>query len=177
MKYYAGIGSRNTPPEIQEIETKIAERLGELGWTLRSGGADGSDKAFEAGASKKEIYLPWRGFNGSDSSLFLESFEKRILDEAETIARDNHPNPNLTASVLKMMTRNTFQVLGKKLNEPSSFVICWTQDGCESAETRTNKTGGTGQAIALASKIGIPIFNLANEKSLKRLEKFWNLKT
>lgn len=172
MKYYTGIGSRNTPLEIQEIETNIARKLSELGWVLRSGGAEGSDKAFESGAGKKEIYLPWRGFNGSESSLFLESFEKRILDEAEIIARDNHPNPNLTASILKMMTRNTFQILGKRLNEPSSFVICWTKDGCESYTSRTSKTGGTGQAIQIASKIGIPIFNLANKKSLERLEKF-----
>lgn len=36
MKYYAGIGSRSSPPEILELMTKIAVKLRGQGWTLRS---------------------------------------------------------------------------------------------------------------------------------------------
>jgi predicted Rossmann fold nucleotide-binding protein DprA/Smf involved in DNA uptake len=68
-KYYAGVGSRQTPENILHLMTRIAMRMAELGWVLRSGGAKGADYAFEKGAGdKKEIYLPWRGFGGATPS-------------------------------------------------------------------------------------------------------------
>lgn len=57
---YTGIGSRETPPEIQEIMTNYARKLDKLGFILRSGGAMGADTAFEKGSTNKEIYLPWK---------------------------------------------------------------------------------------------------------------------
>jgi hypothetical protein len=42
MKYYAGIGSRETPKDILDLISKIAIKLESLGYTLRSGGADGA---------------------------------------------------------------------------------------------------------------------------------------
>jgi hypothetical protein len=60
---YAGIGSRETPADVMALMGRVAARLEVLGWTLRSGAAQGADQAFEAGvSSKKEIFLPWKGF-------------------------------------------------------------------------------------------------------------------
>ena len=67
------------------------------------------------------------------------------------------------------MIRNVYQVLGKDLNTPSEFVICWTPDGAETANERSIKTGGTGFAIALADSLGIPVYNLANPESLEEV--------
>lgn len=44
--FYTGIGSRQTPPEILKMMTKIATQLESKGWVLRSGGAEGADEAF-----------------------------------------------------------------------------------------------------------------------------------
>lgn len=164
MKTYAGIGSRETPPEILKLMTEIARVLEQKGWTLRSGGAPGADLAFEHGAINKEIYLPWRGFNGSQSQLYNVSLQ------AIEMAEPHHPGwKYLKDPVKKLMGRNAYQVLGYNLDKKSKFVICWTQDGCESAKTRTSKTGGTGLAISLADSLGIPIFNLANKESYNRV--------
>lgn len=38
-KYYAGIGSRKTPPDICQLMTQIAEELSQGGYILRSGHA------------------------------------------------------------------------------------------------------------------------------------------
>jgi hypothetical protein len=51
------------------IMTKLARRLDELGFVLRSGGADGADSAFEDGAKNKQVFLPWEGFNGRESEF------------------------------------------------------------------------------------------------------------
>jgi predicted Rossmann fold nucleotide-binding protein DprA/Smf involved in DNA uptake len=49
MKYYAGIGSRETPKEICNKMTEIASLLEKQDFVLRSGGANGADSAFEKG--------------------------------------------------------------------------------------------------------------------------------
>lgn len=157
-KTYTGIGSRETPSATQGTIYRIAEFLARNGLTLRSGGADGADQAFERGAvlGPSEIYLPWKGFNGNRSLLF------DIPAEAFTIAGKFHPGWNhLTEPVRRLMARNAQQVLGMDLNSPSAFVLCWTPDGADGLlKKTTSKTGGTGQAIRIAAHYGVPVINL-----------------
>ena len=47
--YYTGIGSRETPNEILDRMTRLGSWFSELDWVLRSGGAEGADRAFERG--------------------------------------------------------------------------------------------------------------------------------
>lgn len=178
MKYYTGIGSRETPPEVLRQMKVWAKVLAEMGYTLRSGGADGADTAFEQGCDiskgSKEIYLPWKGFNQNKSSLF------EITDNALTLAKQVYGPRWITLkhSVRRLHTRNLYQVLGPTLDNPSSFIICWTQDGCVNATTRTRETGGTGQAIACATMFptlyDIPVFNLKNTDAHDKLMEYLN---
>ena len=83
---------------------------------MRSGGAKGADKAFEIGCDnyngQKEIYLPWKGFEGSDSNLIVKDSKAFEIDGTR-----------------KLQARNSHQVLGLDLNTPTKFVICWTKNG------------------------------------------------
>ena len=174
MIYYAGIGSRKTPPLVLDRMKEIAYLLAKRGVILRSGGADGADMAFEEGCTmakgKKEIFLPWKGFNKNQSPLY------DIPRDAYIIAQKFHPAwDKLTDHIKKLMARNTQQICGKNLDQPCDFVICYTNDGCTSGSTRTYKTGGTGQAIAIASSIGIPIINLFNGDAEIQLNKIMDL--
>lgn len=171
MMFYTGIGSRETPEEIQNIMFEIAKKL-DSKYILRSGGADGADLAFEKGSSKKEIYIPWRNFNFNKSNLIFDELPQLKKMEFLEIASEHHPNWRfLKPEARKLMARNIAQIKGYD-NILSKFVICYTKDGCESHLTRTHLTGGTGLAISLASSLGIPIFNLKNEISLERLKRF-----
>lgn len=153
---YAGIGSRKVPNVVKATMTSISDSLDKAGYTLYSGGAEGSDKAFEWGAGKKQIFL---ASHANDLSL--------------KIANEIHPSPFSLSWYAKMlMARNTFQIFGPELNSCVDFVVCWTEDGCESFKDRTIKTGGTGQAIEMASRKGIPVFNLSNGNCLERLSLF-----
>ena len=150
MKYYAGIGSRQTPEPMLLFMTAIAQYLDKRGYALRSGGADGADLAFERGARHKEIFLPWKGFNGSKSPLYL------VPEKALKIAEEVLPEfPHCTPAVQKLKARNMMQVLGPGLDDPCDFVICWTEDGA--------LRGGTAAAIRLAKKHQIRVFNLGLE--------------
>jgi hypothetical protein len=72
--YFAGIGSRETPIDVLDIMQKLSIVFAKKGWILRSGHAPGADQAFEKGCDKvngpKEIYIPWKGFEGSTSDLY-----------------------------------------------------------------------------------------------------------
>ena len=147
---YAGIGSRETPAAMLLYFTRLATTLHASGYTLRSGGAPGADSAFEQGVLKlKQIFLPWKGFNGNASPLF------RIPDQAFTIARKFHPAwKTLKPSARCLLARNVQQVLGADCDDPSRFVVCWTKDA--------KGEGGTGHAIRVARAHNIPVFDFGN---------------
>lgn len=173
MKYYTGIGSRSTPGLVLAIMSDIARYLGEQGYVLRSGAADGADTAFENGADEaaempdgeavhchttgnylghwwrhKEIFLPKRGFNNHSSVHYEQNLA------AVEIAKDIHPNWAACSDFAKRAhARNVHQVLGQLLNQPSEFVVCWTPGG--------KAVGGTRTAIKVAEKNGIEVINLA----------------
>lgn len=162
---YAGIGSRETPPEVLIVMEQIGAYLAGIGWTLRSGHADGADKAFESGSvaknGKMEIFLPWDGFNGKciDDSHHVPF----ITDELEAIAKAHHPRwDRLTNGAKKMHSRNVCQILGLSLDTPATMVICWTKDA--------KSGGGTGQAIRIAKTNGIPVYDLASASDRLRLQ-------
>lgn len=158
IKSYAGIGSRSTPIEIMRRMQEKASSLENLGFVLRSGAAQGADTAFESGTEIAEIYLPWKGFNGSRSN-FVEPSE-----EAIQLAATIHPAWQWLRRPARLLhARNCHQVLGRYLDNPVSFVLCWTPDGAETESQYSIKTtGGTGTAIVLASRRGIPVINMKN---------------
>jgi hypothetical protein len=56
-------------------------------------------------------------------------------------------------------------ILGHDLDTPVEFVICWTYKG--------NLKGGTALGMKIAAAHGIPIYNLAHEKSLQKVKGFY----
>jgi len=151
--FYTGVGSRKTPHNILTLMTSIARKMNWMGYTLRSGGAEGADKAFEAGAD-------------NNKSIF---YAKDATSEAMTIAGSFHPAWHKCSNFAKKLHgRNAFQVLGAQLNHPSIYCICWTPDGCNSHATRQFSTGGTGTAISIADARGIYVTNLQRPEEFKK---------
>ncbi len=168
-KFYAGIGSRETPPTLIPIIDDIVIVLNKLNYTLRSGGAIGADSFFENKAKLKEIYLPQDNYNFNNSTLHKE-LSNEIIEQSYDIASKFHPNQNyLKPPVKKLISRNTFQVLGKDLQTPSEFIICFTVDG--------KFTGGTSQSLRIAKYYNIPIYNLYFNDSISKLKKYLHLNT
>lgn len=166
---YAGIGSRLAPDKALKCMKKIAERMSELGFTLHSGGANGADAAFQSGSTRSIIYLPWTEFNGAQESL-KHQIMNQPSSEAIRLAEHLHANwKSLGPAAKKLIARNGHQVLGTNLRSPVDCVICWTSDGAETAQQRSQATGGTGQAIELANWFRIPVFNLKKPDAMARL--------
>ena len=151
MKFYTGVGSRNTPSDILAVMTTVANKLSRCGYVLRSGGATGADTAFARGSLQSEIYRP-----------------EHATPESLKLAASVHPAWNRCSEYAKKLhARNCFQVLGRNLDTPSDFLLCWTPDGCTGKHNRSISTGGTATAIVLAEQRKIRVYNLKNPEHLK----------
>jgi hypothetical protein len=154
---YAGIGSRETPPDVLALMRRLGRALAVRGYRLRSGCAPGADSAFENGAgAASDLFLPWSGFRGRYEDRFILA---EPTPRAYEIASAHHPAwARLSRGAQALQARNTHQVLGADCASPSKFVLCWTADG---ATTETSsKTGGTGQALRVAKPYDVPVWNL-----------------
>lgn len=163
MKYYTGIGSRETPLVICDLMTKVGIVLAKKGYILRSGKAQGADAAFQVGAqqvkgSQCEIYIPWRGFKGDVRLVDNWDILPKGMQEggdAFEIMKTIHPYwSKCTASVVKLHCRNVYQVLGNDLQTPSKFVLYWAK------VVRGEVSGGTATAVNLANLYDIPTINM-----------------
>jgi len=138
MKYYAGIGSRKTPDDILKKMVDIADDLEKRGYTLRSGGAEGADQAFEFGVDKDENKEILRAADATEEGIELASLHHPAWHMCSDYAR-------------KLHGRNAMIIMGPDLMKPVEFVICWTPD---------EERGGTALGIRIAKKFEIPIYNL-----------------
>ena len=152
MRSYAGIGSRKTPTDILAVMTELAMWLEGLRWLLRSGGAQGADIAFEAGAlgiatrrrPRKRIF---KAKDCTRGAIEHASLHHPAWDRCSHYAKALHG-------------RNSMIMLGRNLDDPVDMVICWTPDGLT--------TGGTGQALRIAQSMNIPVFNFGHGSHIEQ---------
>ncbi len=189
MKYYTGVGSRETPEHILKFIEQVAYWLAGRGYTGRSGSAAGADSAFEQGFNHHEIvngvsdhvsfeaYLPWKGFSDiHEDSTHIVAPELPNYNEALNIASTIHPAWNRLGRGAKALhTRNVYQVLGLDLKTPScplcglngvqqaqpasKVLFCYAQPTKNKQGVITGVKGGTNTAVQLAMKHNIPIYN------------------
>lgn len=178
LRTYAGIGSRETPKETMAVMRQIGARLAEIGFQLRSGGADGADAAFAQGAQEvageRVIYLPWPRFNDvvDESAVVFDRLPG--APKAMQIGSQFYPRwVGAKQSVKKLMARNVMQVLGSDCMSPARFVICWaTRPEFDHRGRIRDVSGGTGQAVRIAYAHGVPVFNLAVPEHEERIRRW-----
>jgi hypothetical protein len=174
--FYAGIGARVTPAHMLNIMSHVAKHLFTEGWTLRTGAGGGADTVFEQAVdqiayeqgvnARKEIYLPWKGFNNSTS--YLHPGHIPFSDQETAFTARFHPAwDRCTPAAQRLHTRNTRIMLGHpslhgEKVRPVRFVVCWTEGG--------KVQGGTGQALRIAQALNIPVFNLGSATNTAELE-------
>lgn len=166
---YAGVGSRNTPPEILTVMDRLGENMAAAGWVLRSGNCKGADQAFQRGANrinpmKVTVFMPYKGYGGRrnihDRNILVHEHGAAV----EECAAHYHPAWEQCNHQARMFhVRNTQIVLGRFLNQPVEKVICWTPN---------EERGGTSQAIRIARDKGIPVHNLYGMSPEQVIENF-----
>lgn len=157
-RYYAGIGSRETPHAVCAQMGDLAQALYALNYILRSGGATRADTAFELGANRAyhadPRTYPYKFIFRPDSLL--------ISAKAYELAEKYHPAWNYCSSYARAChARNVHIIFGQELDSPVEFVLCWTKDG--------KASGGTGQGIRIAEACDIPVINLHTQHTTEEV--------
>lgn len=185
MKYYTGVGSRETPEHILKFIEQVAYWLAGRGYTGRSGSAVGADNAFELGFNEYqtfkstkntlttfEAYLPWKGFSDiNEDSIHIIAPSLPNYNEAVEIASTIHPAWNrLGRGARALHTRNIYQVLGLDLKTTSNVLFCYTQPTKNKQGVMTGVKGGTNTAVQLAMKHNIPIYNFYLQEDIDKVK-------
>jgi hypothetical protein len=166
---YAGIGSRQTPQEVLNKMTEVAKYLDGLGYTLQTGftfidkntGLDeeGADKAFSDGSKNKTLFGPYSIRKTVEGIKSTDKYDEAVTEKSNAIVKEVHPAPDrLTSGAIKLMARNTNQIFGKDLNNTVDFVLFYAKE----TSNPLRPAGGTGQAVEMARRKGIPTINLAD---------------
>lgn len=149
---YAGVGSRKAPQDMLDMGCNIGYQLALLNYILQSGGAPGMDKHFELGCDKAQ---------GKKNIFYARDATSEAITMARTLLGDRHWN-NMGQYAQMLHARNCFQVLGKDLNTPVKFLICWAEPDLGTYGGLTPK-GGTRTAWRLAMEYDIPCYNLYSD--------------
>lgn len=163
------VGSRSTPEDIIEIMKHTGRAIAKKGWVVRTGDAEGADKAFRLGTNIEggflEVYTPQESSHISYHTWKYDQTEEVSMKLWNEFAnRSDRPRwDNMKKYTRNLMTRNVCQVMGYNLETASNCLICWTPDGVTEGKNTTGETGGTGHAIRVASHFGVPVRNLANQ--------------
>ena len=163
-RFFAGVGSRDTPEHAMRTMERIAKALCDRGWGLSSGHADGADQAFYRGMQKSarfaevpnRIFLPFDGFNGRyhepragfyDATRFTGHYEQA----KEMAKRARGSFHGLGENGIAMHTRNVFQIHGGFLDTPVAALFYWAPTVGKKEKVK----GGTNTALQLAIEAGI----------------------
>jgi hypothetical protein len=164
---YAATGNKEMPESFKPLIQRIGRNLEKAGYMLRTGGMEGLEDVIEKSATKLELHLPFKDFDGKNSKFTYTS------DFVKGIAKMFHTSfDTLKPVVQTFLAKNVRLVLGKDGKSPALFLVVWTEDGAETAAEKTFKTGNSGNAIAIANAIKIPVFNLVRPDAERRLYDF-----
>lgn len=168
-RWFTGVGAT----DITDAEKRLCAKISYVlclfgGYALRSGKAPGTDQAFQKGMemaerepahvpTDHEIYLPWEQFESkADMDSKYDIWELEALEETMRIASETHPAyHNLKPGQLAFHHRNIHQTLGRRLDQPSDFVLYCAKDGKDGLPE-----GGTRTAVKVAVDRSIPVYNL-----------------
>lgn len=169
-KRFAGIGSRRTPEDMLTMMYNICQLLGKDGYTCDTGACIGPDqKCAEGtlvGGGNVHLYLPWRTYELEWADKMRETYHARMkhtilderyhLDAMESVKL--HPKYGILKHSYKLLHGRNYLIIHPE--KPVEFILCWTPGGLID--------GGTGQALRIAERYGIKVYNLGDLVVLDR---------
>lgn len=160
MKTYAGIGNKKTPENIINIIKIVAILLSHDKYVCATGACTGADQAFAEGTIMANgfvhLHVPWESYEIGWRSKLKGHIRTFVLKDDDVEAYNTvaifHPAYHKLSPSVKALHARSYNIV-----KNASFMVCWTEDG--------QVTGGTGQAIKIATYFHLPIYNLGNEKT------------
>lgn len=178
---YAILGAPDTPSHVLQEFSDIARMLAAKKFKVRvttddSRKQEGKPPAALVGkavretvGTRYELIKPWNTFGDTEGEALTAT--GTTSDRGVEMAALFQPAmTKLPDAVKKIIAANVHVMLGKFLESPVEFLVCYTEDGAENSKEVTFKTGNVGLAIRVATSYNIPVINFKNPNSRSRLE-------
>jgi len=164
-------GESGIPETVKDDLVMLTKALMDKGIVMRYNGDNDAvyEKMLGGDLSKVEMYLPWKKFNTD----FTPKMAKPN-DEAFHYAAYYHKGyAKLPGVVRTFLARDMHLLLGEGCNNPSKFLLCYSDDGAECIkDIKFEKTGKLSYCISVCDLLDIPVFNLGNDNAKARLIEF-----
>jgi hypothetical protein len=157
MSTYAGIGSRALTQDEWNFCYNTGVYLANLGWMLKTGAADGADKAFAEGAlhagGKVTLCLPWWSYNkewvqaAKNKGALTHTLKNSDTDAFQSVEK-HHPCPSILTRGPRALHARNFLII-----QETKMVLAWPKP-------KGQNLGGTGQGIRIAEDMGIEVIRL-----------------
>lgn len=157
------------PLDVINMFKRLSHRCKELGFTIRvaGGNSEADDAARDNAGEKMEEYLPWKGYEGRESSNYWS--DESSIEQACKF----HPAADkLKDAAKKFLSRNLRMMQGKSLKSPSKMLVIWTEDGASKLAQKNFKTGPAGHFLSIAAGTKTPVFNLGNKGTFDALMEY-----
>ena len=171
--WYSYLTDGSIPDEIVNKVKALVKALGGKKFVLRTIG-DKTDKLgielLNITECAHEVYLPWRKFNEEITEPKLSYPKAEGYEVAKAYMKNFDKAP---AAVRAINAAYSHSLVGEKCDNQVNFVLCYTDGGAEgfSKTFDYKKEGRLGYYIAMCNELNIPIFNIKNNDSFKRLVK------
>lgn len=164
-----------TPDEkAKEQLTKIVTTLGSKNFAMRYQFTDTISflkTLADTDGLTVEAYLPWKKMAPDLEHVAKTFATKRAYEMACHYANKFNALPN----AIRCFRANMMHaMLGPKLDNPVNLAICWSECGSEqiTKETDFKKVGNLTNIFTPCRELNIPIYNIKNEDSLKKLVEY-----
>lgn len=160
--------------DVKDKFVKIAKHFISKGYKYRhNNNADDpiANEILRISEEQYESYLPWGGYNKNIKNPTM----KRATEIGYRTAAAYHSKySTLPASVRAILASNANAVFGVECNNPVDFILVYNENGDECIPKVKEKIdwkalGNLSFIFRLISDVEIPVFNIKNNESVKRL--------
>lgn len=163
---------KDFPQEVKTSLYNIASKLIQKKYTVRVHGGDKEfiDKVATLSDKFVEVYLPWRGFNESDSKHTFNTATSKEIARTNFLGWEKIPD-----SVKAILASQVRLVFGDKNNSIILCLITWSKDGASRSAEVTKDTGRSGFIIKVAATYSFPVVNISKESSGSEIERIFGI--
>lgn len=172
--WYLHLTENSIPEDVKKKILSLVGVLGKKEFTLRIVPDKADSMAAEMmgveDCKSLETYLPWKKFNEGIETPTL-AWPKSIGYEIAIAYNKNFVK--LPAALRAIYAARSHTLVGENGDNQVDFFICYTEGGAEGFKKGYDykKEGSLGFYISICNELNIPIFNLKNDESFKRLVK------
>lgn len=170
--FYVLLSSFQTSADALQLAERVAARLAQRGYTLRTDALTNLTRAAAQGALRAngevELYLPSPQHATALDDSLRHHPNVRIHIASPNVSINPFTNSQLQTHLVQIVERNRALLNGRE-STPAAFALVWSTDGVERRTEVEKRNDPQALFIKQAEENRTPVFNLARKDALQRI--------